>query len=539
MPADVIGTRIYNQKDGEFQVSLGPVFANLVLADEINRAPAKVQSALLEVMQERQVTIGRETFTAPNPFLVMATQNPIESEGTYALPEAQVDRFMLKTVIGYPTPSEEFVVVERMTSRLEATQRVLEPGQLVEYQKQADAVYVDPAVIEYAVRLVGATRNPASVGLPEIAKYLSFGASPRASINLVLAGKALVVPARSRLRPAAGRARPRVRRDAAPARALLRGAGRGHRPGRPARADPARRVHARRAAARATAAAERGPVDRPATLTEPEATASPLTAERLLRRLEWRVVRRLDGRLQGDYRTLFRGSGVDFTDLREYAPGDDLRHIDWNVTARMDTPYVREYVEDREVTCWLLLDRTASMGFGPVDRQKSLVLAEVATTLAHVLSRGGNRIGAALFDGTIETIPPGQGRNQVLRIAQALLRRPPTTQVPGGAAPPRRRWGSAETRGAVGVGGHHRPVRAAACRARAGPASLAARHRVGLHHPARVGEAPVAAGATPRRRRHPGRRPPRVRAAGGRDGLRRGLRDRGADLRRHQRLRLP
>jgi len=191
VPADVIGTRIYNQKDGEFQVSLGPVFANLFLADEINRAPAKVQSALLEVMQERQVTIGRETYPAPDPFLVMATQNPIESEGTYALPEAQVDRFMLKTVIGYPTPSEEFVVVERMTSTIEATQRVLEPGQLVEYQRRADAVYVDPAVIEYAVRLVGATRAPASVGLPDLARYLTFGASPRASINLVLAAKAL------------------------------------------------------------------------------------------------------------------------------------------------------------------------------------------------------------------------------------------------------------------------------------------------------------------------------------------------------------
>ncbi|KRF21932.1 MoxR family ATPase [Phycicoccus sp. Soil802] len=191
VPADVIGTRIYNQKDGEFQVSLGPVFANLVLADEINRAPAKVQSALLEVMQERQVTIGRETFKAPDPFLVMATQNPIESEGTYALPEAQVDRFMLKTLIGYPTPSEEFVVVERMTTNYEVAHRVLEPGQLVEFQKEADAVYVDPAVIEYAVRLVGATRSPGSVGLPDLARYLSFGASPRASINLVLAGKAL------------------------------------------------------------------------------------------------------------------------------------------------------------------------------------------------------------------------------------------------------------------------------------------------------------------------------------------------------------
>ncbi|WP_270887259.1 DUF58 domain-containing protein [Pedococcus sp. 5OH_020] len=149
-----------------------------------------------------------------------------------------------------------------------------------------------------------------------------------------------------------------------------------------------------------------------------------LTPESLLRRLEWRVVRRLDGLLQGDYRTLFRGAGVDFTDLREYEPGDDLRHIDWNVTARMDTAYVREYVEDREVTAWLLLDRSASMGFGPVDRQKSWVLAEVATTLAHILVRGGNRVGAVLFDGSVQTIPPGQGRRHVLRIAQALLRPP-------------------------------------------------------------------------------------------------------------------
>ncbi|WP_270887260.1 AAA family ATPase [Pedococcus sp. 5OH_020] len=191
VPADVIGTRIYNQRDGEFQVSLGPVFANLVLADEINRAPAKVQSALLEVMQERQVTIGRETFRAPEPFLVMATQNPIESEGTYALPEAQVDRFMLKTLVGYPTPSEEYVVVERMTTPLEATQRVLDPEQLVQLQRKADGVYVDPAVIEYAVRLAGATRQPGSAGLPDLARFVTFGASPRASINLVLAGKAL------------------------------------------------------------------------------------------------------------------------------------------------------------------------------------------------------------------------------------------------------------------------------------------------------------------------------------------------------------
>jgi uncharacterized protein (DUF58 family) len=158
--------------------------------------------------------------------------------------------------------------------------------------------------------------------------------------------------------------------------------------------------------------------------------AATLTPERLLRQLEWRVVRRLDGRLQGDYRTVFRGEGLDFTNLREYEPGDDLRHIEWNVTARMDTPYVREYVEDREVTAWLLLDRTASMGFGPVDRQKSLVLAEIATTIAHVLARGGNRVGAAFFDGAVEVVPPAQGRNQVLRITRALLAEPAETTRP-------------------------------------------------------------------------------------------------------------
>jgi MoxR-like ATPase len=191
VPADIVGTRIYNQRDGDFQVALGPVFTNLLLADEINRAPAKVQSALLEVMQERQVTIGRETFPAPDPFLVMATQNPIESEGTYPLPEAQVDRFMLKVLIGYPSPAEEFVVVERQTGGHESTARVLDVEQLQGYQRAADAVYVDPGVIEYAVKLAGATRDPAAVGLPELARYVSFGASPRASINLVLGAKAL------------------------------------------------------------------------------------------------------------------------------------------------------------------------------------------------------------------------------------------------------------------------------------------------------------------------------------------------------------
>jgi MoxR-like ATPase len=191
VPADVVGTRIYNQREGEFQVSLGPVFTNLLLADEINRAPAKVQSALLEVMQERQVTIGRESFPAPDPFLVMATQNPIESEGTYPLPEAQLDRFMFKVLVGYPTATQEYVVVERMISAVERAAPVLDIEALLGFQRAVDAVYVDPEVIEYAVKLATTTRDPTAAGHADLARYITFGASPRASINMVLGAKAL------------------------------------------------------------------------------------------------------------------------------------------------------------------------------------------------------------------------------------------------------------------------------------------------------------------------------------------------------------
>jgi uncharacterized protein (DUF58 family) len=162
---------------------------------------------------------------------------------------------------------------------------------------------------------------------------------------------------------------------------------------------------------------------------KPTLTKAALTPESILRRLEWRVIRRLDGRLQGDYRTMFRGSGVDVVDLREYQPGDDLRHIDWNVTARTDIPHVREYVEDREVTAWLLLDRSPSMGFGPVERRKHVVVTEVAGAVAQLLARGGNRIGAVLFDSEVdEVVTPGHGRKQVLRILSRLLAEKPATK---------------------------------------------------------------------------------------------------------------
>jgi MoxR-like ATPase len=193
VPADLVGTRIYNQRTGDFSTSLGPVFANLLLADEINRAPAKVQSALLEVMQERQVTIAGETHKVPSPFLVMATQNPIETEGTYPLPEAQVDRFMMKVLVGYPSEEEEFVIVERVTGEPAAVSAVASTGQLAELQQECRKVYVDPSLMQYAVKLVGATRDPARHGLPDLGKYISFGASPRATIGLIEGAKALAM----------------------------------------------------------------------------------------------------------------------------------------------------------------------------------------------------------------------------------------------------------------------------------------------------------------------------------------------------------
>jgi MoxR-like ATPase len=191
VPADLVGTRIYNQKTGTFSTSLGPVFTNLLLADEINRAPAKVQSALLEVMQEQQVTIGGETFPVPNPFLVMATQNPIETEGTYPLPEAQVDRFMMKVLVDYPSEEEEFVIVERMTGALAQVKAVADTEQLLELQKASEKVYTDPALMQFAVRLVAATREPEAYGIPDIAKYIMYGASPRASIYLIVCARSL------------------------------------------------------------------------------------------------------------------------------------------------------------------------------------------------------------------------------------------------------------------------------------------------------------------------------------------------------------
>ena len=191
LPADLVGTMIYHQETGQFTVKKGPIFANLVLADEINRAPAKVQSALLEAMQERQVTIGEETHTLAQPFLVMATQNPIEQEGTYPLPEAQVDRFMLKVTVGYPTRDEELKIIDRMTgSSTAAVQKITSVDQLLKARDVVKQVYLDDRIKQYIVNLVFATREPGSVGAGALKDLIEYGASPRASIYLVQAARA-------------------------------------------------------------------------------------------------------------------------------------------------------------------------------------------------------------------------------------------------------------------------------------------------------------------------------------------------------------
>ena len=190
LPADVSGTMVYSVKNEQFQVKKGPIFANFVLADEINRAPAKVQAALLEAMQERQVTIGDHTFPLDEPFLVMATQNPIEQEGTYPLPEAQVDRFLLKVVIGYPTREEEKLIIrQNLSNKRPAIRPVLDPKEVVEAQKVVEQIYIDEKIERYIVDIVFATRFPDQCGLPELKSIIAFGASPRASISLAKAAK--------------------------------------------------------------------------------------------------------------------------------------------------------------------------------------------------------------------------------------------------------------------------------------------------------------------------------------------------------------
>ncbi len=430
VPSDLVGTRIFRPDKHDFETELGPVFCNFLLADEINRAPAKVQSALLEVMQERQVTIGHTTHPVPDPFLVLATQNPIESEGTYPLPEAQVDRFMLKVLVDYPAHDEELTVVARS---------------------------LEPAVSLAAGPLDRGPEGAAGDGRQGLRRSgaRQLGRRPRdrhpqAGRGRARGDRAVHLlrrqPARAdqrhRRRPRArgappARLRPpercrggRSRRVPPPARPLLPGArGRGLRRSG-ARPGPGR---GRTAADRSRTARRRGGVKGLTTAAARERTAArpgpgAVTAESL-EALELAIGRRVDGLLAGDYRSAFAGVGTELYQVRPYEAGDDVRRIDWNVTARTGQTHVRVELAERVLVTWLVFDASASMAFGTAERRKADVAEGVALAVGHAATRRGNRLGLVAFGSRrppLAPSPPGPPR-------------PPAD--PGGAArrPGRRR----------------------------------------------------------------------------------------------------
>ena len=419
VPSDLVGTRIYRPDTGGFDTEEGPVFCNFLLADEINRAPAKVQSALLEVMQERQVTIGHDTHLVPDPFLVMATQNPIESEGTYPLPEAQVDRFMLKVVVGYPSRDEELTVVQRSLEAPPVVRQVLELEALRGLQRAVLGVYVDPSLVAYAVSLAEATRNPAAVGLGGDRGVDRVRRQPAGPDRARPECAGVGVDPRSRLRARHRRPVAREGRAAAPAGAHLSGAGRA--------ADGRRRARRRaggrcRAAARAREAGRRVSRLRAFGVVEtPERPGPGPMPEPLLRALELSIGRRVDGLLAGDHRSNLLGRGSELAQIRPYVPGDDVRLIDWNVTARTREAHVRVQLAERVLVTWIVLDRTLSMGFGTADRRKADVALGVALALGHAASVRGNRVGLLSFgSGSPTPLRPRQGRTGLVGLLLAL-----------------------------------------------------------------------------------------------------------------------
>ncbi|GAB3955482.1 hypothetical protein GCM10027614_64940 [Micromonospora vulcania] len=370
VPSDIVGTRIYRASKETFDVELGPIMANLVLADEINRAPAKVQSALLEAMAERQVSIGGRSWPVPTPFLVLATQNPIESEGVYQLPEAQRDRFLMKVVVDYPTDADELAILYRMSTDRPSPRRVLDAERLRDLQIHAERVFVHHALAEYVVRLILATRDPGRFGLPEIAPLLAYGASPRATLGLVAAARArrcctggsTCCPRTSGSWPwtswptgwcSRSTRSPTVCRPRAWSAGWWRWC---RRPGWPtgtrSRSPTWRRHEARqhRDGRPRPRRADAGPAAAP-----PGADGHPTAERSAARPVPWPAARaRQRTRRQP----------------RVPAGEDEVRRMDWAVTARTAVPHIRQVDADRELTTWLLVDASASMEFGTAELDK-------------------------------------------------------------------------------------------------------------------------------------------------------------------------
>ena len=397
LPADLLGTLIYSQKNEDFVVKKGPVFANFVLADEINRSPAKVQSALLEAMQERQVTIGDDTYPLPQPFLVLATQNPLEQEGTYPLPEAQVDRFMLKAKISYPNKQEERDIV-RMNlagTGMPAVNKVIAPEDIVKARKVVEDVYMDEKIEKYIIDIIFATREPAEYNLGKLQNLR------RLAPCVDLAGQGrprLRLHPPPRLRHPRGRARRLPRRAAPPYRPDLRGRSREHLLG---------------------GDHHRHPEQRNRTLTMQESENDIL---KRVRKIEIKTRGLSNEIFAGKYHTAFRGRGMSFSEVREYRAGDDVRDIDWNVTARSRKPHIKVYEEERELTMMLLVDVSASRMFGTTERLKKNIITEIAAVLAFSAAQNNDKVGCIFFSDKVEKfIPPKKGRSHILMIIRELI----------------------------------------------------------------------------------------------------------------------
>ncbi len=339
-----------------------------MLADEINRAPAKVQSALLEAMQEKQVTIGDQTFQLEEPFLVLATQNPIEQEGTYPLPEAQVDRFMLKLKIGYPTRAEERQILDLMahTVNLPAVAPVVDAATILGARRVINEIYIDDKVKDYIVDLVCATRDPEAYKI-SVKDFIQLGASPRATIALTLAAKAhAFLQGRGYVTPRTSRAS-----------AWMSSATAWPSPTRPRpRTRPAKRSSRRSS-----------------TKCPCRDAMIPREILKKIRQIEIRTKRLVAESAAGQYHSAFKGQGMDFDEVREYQPGDEVRTIDWNVTARMNHPFVKKFVEERELTVMLVVDLSGSGLFGSGDHSKRELAAEIASVLAFSAIRNNDKVG--------------------------------------------------------------------------------------------------------------------------------------------------
>ncbi len=370
LPADVVGTMIYSQKDEKFQTEKGPVFANFVLADEINRAPAKVQSALLEAMQERQVTIGKETYQLPKPFLVLATQNPLEQEGTYPLPEAQVDRFMLKVLIDYPQIEEEKRIVRlNISGQKPEIKPVLKANDILQARSVVHQVYLDE-------RQSACQHQPCTC-------------STRIRIYQT-----------SWLRDSRGRTRRRARCPATSSGPYLRG--------RSKQRDNRRDNQSDYQQGRGTLIG----------------SAFMETSDILkrVRQIEIKTKGLSNNIFAGEYHSAFKGRGMAFAEVREYQYGDDIRDIEWNVTARFNKPYVKIFEEERELTVMLCVDVSGSLEFGTSVMTKRSMLTEIAATLAFSAIQNNDKIGVIFFSDRIEKfIPPKKGRKHILYIIRELL----------------------------------------------------------------------------------------------------------------------